>query len=131
MRIVSNKKGQSLVEVTVALSILAVVLTGVVTLIVNAVGLMLDSRDKTEAVAYAQQYLEEKKGSKTNSCDGLAITPPPVSTDIITGTKYSKQVSIVDSAAFPGAVMVTSKITWLAKNSTPRDVTVKQIMSRN
>lgn len=129
MKIISNKRGQSLVEVTVALSILAVVLTGVVTLIVNAVGLMLDSRDKTEAVAYAQQYLEEKKGSKTNSCTGLDDIDESPSE--IVGTKYSKEVDIVDSSSiFPGAVMVTSKITWLAKNSTPRNVTVKQIMSR-
>ncbi|PIZ00362.1 hypothetical protein COY62_03095 [bacterium (Candidatus Howlettbacteria) CG_4_10_14_0_8_um_filter_40_9] len=129
MKIISNKRGQSLVEVTVALSILAVVLTGVVTLIVNAVGLMLDSRDKTEAVAYAQQYLEEKKGSKTNSCIGLDDTDESPSD--IAGTKYKKEVDIVGSdSIFPGAVLVTSKITWNAKNGSGRDVTVKQIMGR-
>lgn len=130
MKLFSNKRGQSLVEVTVALSILAVVLTGVVTLIVNAVGLMLDSRDKTEAVAYAQQYLEEKKGSKTNSCRGLEDIDENPSE--IAGTKYKKEVDIDGSdPIFPGAVLITSKITWLSKNGSDRDVTVKQIMGKN
>lgn len=49
-----NKKGQTLVEVVVALAIIALVFAGTVTLIANLSNLILSSRNKTEAIALAQ-----------------------------------------------------------------------------
>lgn len=66
-----GNNGQSLVEVTVALSLLTIVLTGVVTLAVSATGLMISSRMGTEATVIAQEGLEVLKGAPSNTCAGL------------------------------------------------------------
>jgi type II secretory pathway pseudopilin PulG len=59
MHILANKKGQTLVETVVALGILAIVLTGTISLVVNIVSLVLSSRNKTEAMALAEKGLAE------------------------------------------------------------------------
>lgn len=52
-----TKKGQSLVEVIVALGIITLVFAGAITLIVNAVNLEISARNRTEATALAQREL--------------------------------------------------------------------------
>jgi Tfp pilus assembly protein PilV len=62
------KKGQTLIEVVVALSILIVVFTGVVSLTMSVVNLTLASKDQTEAVAFAQKVLTDYDYQLTQSC---------------------------------------------------------------
>ncbi len=50
----STKMGQSLIEVIAALSIVAIVFAGTITLVVQAVNLQFLARDKAEAVIIAQ-----------------------------------------------------------------------------
>ncbi|MDD3481153.1 MAG: prepilin-type N-terminal cleavage/methylation domain-containing protein [Patescibacteria group bacterium] len=54
-----TKRGISLVEVVVALGIIAIVFSGVITLIISAVNLELSARTRTEAIARNQKNLAE------------------------------------------------------------------------
>ncbi|MDD5693270.1 MAG: type II secretion system protein [Patescibacteria group bacterium] len=63
-----KKKGQTLVEVMVALSILIVILSGVITLLIKSVNLVIDSRSKTEAIAIVQNGLSEGISSVQGTC---------------------------------------------------------------
>lgn len=58
-------KGQSLVEVTVALSILAIAMMGVITLGVNVIGYTIGTKARTQAMALAQQGLEIARDNGT------------------------------------------------------------------
>lgn len=53
-----KEKGQSLVEVTVALSILGIVMLGVITLAINVIGYSIGTKAQAQAVALAQEGLE-------------------------------------------------------------------------
>lgn len=134
MKIFSNKKGQSLVEVTVAMSILAVVLTGVVTLAVNAAGLMVSSRSRTEATAYAQQGLEVLKSKPSNSCYvlGSSDLANGLNKSMDTGnTFYTRTFDVSDppnSIDTGGYALVTIKVSWT--NGSGGNITLKQIMKR-
>lgn len=69
LTLIKNKKrGFGLVEVMVALSILAMVFSAVVTLIVNVVNLNLVSRQRTEAIAFAQDGLALGVAEISNGC---------------------------------------------------------------
>jgi len=54
-----NRRGESLVEVLVAISIFMLVFAGVVSMVAGSVTLNLSSRQRTEAVAKAQKYLNQ------------------------------------------------------------------------
>jgi len=137
-KIVLNRKGQSLVEVTVALSILAIVLTGVVTLAVNTVGLMLASRSRMEGTAYAQQGLEILKAKPGSDCTtGLELNSP---TDITLPVPspydsiYTRTYKVADppSGTVPPSshTLVSVKVTWEFRGQPGGEITVKQIMKR-
>jgi Tfp pilus assembly protein PilV len=53
----NRKKGQTLVETVVALSILSIVLVGTIKLVTNIVTLVLSSRNETQAVALSEKGL--------------------------------------------------------------------------
>ncbi len=63
-----KKKGQTLVEVMVALSILIIVLSGVIDLLIKSVNLVLNARSKTEAIAVVQNGLSEGISSVQGTC---------------------------------------------------------------
>lgn len=123
-----NQKGQSLVEVTVALGILVLVFSSVVILAANALNLMLDSRDKTEGVAFAQKYLEKTKGDKTVTCTALTVGTDINYPDTAGGKNFTTNLRI-DSSTYTDMVLVTATTTWAAKNGTERNVTAKQLVS--
>lgn len=63
-----KNKGFSLIEMVVALGILVMVLSGAVTIIVSVVNLNLLSRNKTEAVAFAQDGVTIGTSTVSNGC---------------------------------------------------------------
>lgn len=65
------KKGQSLIEVVVALSILGITMFGVMTLGINTIGYSIASKARTQAIALAQQGLEVAR----NQIGGSAVPP--------------------------------------------------------
>lgn len=98
-----NKKGQSLVEVVVALGILAFVFAGTITLIVQIVSLQLATRNRTEAVALAQKTMAETVSTLTDGCGNISSTNTTGSSGNFT---YSVQVSNAD--AYPDGGSSTS-----------------------
>lgn len=73
----NNKKGESLVEVLVALSIFMLVFAGVVTMITGSVTLNLSARQRTETVAMVQKNLNLYLASTDNggSCTIQGLGP--------------------------------------------------------
>lgn len=69
------KRGQTLIEVVVSLTILIFVFMGTITLIINTVNLTLSSRDKTEAMALAQKSLTEAKVYLSGGCNASNDSP--------------------------------------------------------
>lgn len=82
----SRKRGQSLVEVLVAVGIITLVFAGTATLIVQVVNLELSARSRTEAVALGQKYLSESVMNIQENCaTNLNMDPiPPVGKYTIT-----------------------------------------------
>lgn len=134
-----REDGQSLVEVVVALSVLTIVLTGVVTLAVNTVALMITSRMKTEATAYAQQGIESLKGDVGASCGALENTPGAGEENFPTSptSTYSRTKRIEDppvSLGLPATyasthALVIIKVNWENKGQ-DESLIVKQVMKR-
>ncbi len=63
-----NKKGQSIVEVLVALSILIIVFTSVVLLVTVSLRQISDSRDRTVAISLAQRGIAEGMKQLQSDC---------------------------------------------------------------
>jgi prepilin-type N-terminal cleavage/methylation domain-containing protein len=84
-----NEKGFSLIEVVVALSILTMVLSGAITLIVSVVNLNLLSRNKTEAVAYAQEGITIGAAKVSTGC---FLYVGPIIKEI-RGSKYLRTIT--------------------------------------
>lgn len=62
----NRKKGESLVEVVVALGIIAFVFMGVVNIIASSITLNVSARQRTEAVAMVQKNLNEYLASNSD-----------------------------------------------------------------
>ena len=66
--VVKRKSGQSLIEVTIALSIMSACLTIVTTLMVHTLGFSNDSMTRITAIGYAQEQMEETIYKLKNTC---------------------------------------------------------------
>ena len=97
-----NNRGFTLIELMVAVAILALAVLGIFH--AYSVGFMgmADARDRTEAVNYIQKILEEYKNTPFNK-----ITDKPMSP--IEGTKFSSG-SIVINIAEPGETVYLKKV---------------------
>lgn len=129
-----SKKGQSLVEVIVALGILAVVFAGVISLIVRVVDLELMARDRTIAVSYAQQVLAETIGKMGNGCSETAD-------DTFTGSRtegneFSYTGTIKDSPDYSNGLdqksfkEVTITVKWKDKSGLTNTYELKQAVKK-
>lgn len=133
-------KGLTLVEVVVALSIFAIVFSGTATLIISVVNLAMISKERTEAISYAQKGLALRIKSLDYGCsvkDKGFVAPS-------FGTKYSltttyKGGNYVDdgtgagvifeqsAAANPDFIKVEATIHWNTKFGEETE-TVSQII---
>mgnify|MGYP000949936823 CR=1 FL=1 len=86
----NNNKGQTLVEVVVALGIIFVVFASMTSLVISSVKLVVKSRDKTEAIYLAQRKVAEFQDGFTRTCSLSSGTACPGSTllDSETGLYY-------------------------------------------
>jgi len=98
----SNRKGFSLIELMIAVVILAMVIFGIFLAFTTGFQGMADARDRTEAVNYIQKTLEEYKNTAFNK-----IQDKPMS--LIEGTKFSNG-SIVINISEPGEETRLKKI---------------------
>lgn len=130
-----NKKGFTLIEVVVALGILAMALAGAVTLITVALRLSVESRNVTQATALMQKGIADGSVAVESCCTTApTLTPPGKTSDyaVATGgfqytptvgnTKYTLFVSFDQNFADQTSgtekiskdkfTKVTSKVTW-------------------
>lgn len=138
-----NKKGQSLIEVVVALAILVTVFAGTITLIITIVDLNVAARQRTEAVAWAQKYLSEAVKKVEDGCVKKAASlvdpdgppDPHPNYDITYGTvlgSYTGAGTEVSPYGFSysGAdyIRIYVKVIWKDKVGNTNEYTVVQIV---
>lgn len=139
-RILDSKKGQSLVEVVVALGVIAIVFSGTVNLIVRVVGLNLDARDVTQATALAQKALTEAVSNTASNCTAGVTTVPATNVNL-GGKNFTYQVAssaydistagVVTSNASGAFLKVTATVSWNDREGDPRSNVVEQYIRRN
>jgi type II secretory pathway pseudopilin PulG len=89
-----NKKGQSLVEVTVSLLILMIVFSSVLTLIVQSLNLVVMTRTRTEVGAIAQHAMTDVILQIKNTCPvKSAAEISNISPSITVDPKYTLTVT--------------------------------------
>lgn len=138
-------RGQSLVEVIVALGIIVIVFTGTITLVVNVMNLNLTSRDVTQATALAEKKMGEAVSGIRSDCaidiGGLSVTGNnvPVTlggksfTPVVTFSSVSRnQVSNTFVADSNGLfIRITSTVTWKDRGGVDRSFSVERILRKN
>lgn len=130
------KKGQSLVEVVVSLSIVATVFATTVTLVVSVFNLSVSSRNLTEAVAISQRAMSEVIEDSREGCTRKKIDENLLYTITESTANYEiwgksegiivgdgdagnpGEITIVDDAEFESAPFVLFTITskWEFRN---------------
>lgn len=102
MHTLNRRKGQSLIEVVVALGILAAVFATAATLIVTIVDLNVSARSRTEAVALAQKKLTEKVKEAKKFC-GTSIASDSRTCGWGPGGRYCLEAEVIPGKYFSGA----------------------------
>ena len=97
------KKGFTLIEMVVALGILAMALTASVTMIVGVVNLAMITRDITEASALAQKALSDSVAAACLNCKEIKW-PTPTSAP-------NKAVTVLHPTTFPAVGTGSDQIT--------------------
>lgn len=131
-----NKKGFTLVEVVVALGILAIVFTGTVTLVVNVFNLELSSRSLTEAVAIAQGKMAETVASLDGGC--FINTPISMTEPVPIDDKYTYLISneafdysVTDGFTSENFLKIKVTVSWEDKGIGERTYELEQIVRNN
>jgi prepilin-type N-terminal cleavage/methylation domain-containing protein len=129
-----NKRGLSLVEVIVALGILAIVFSGTITLVIQTVNLGLSARDRTEAILLAQTVLNEKIIEIEGGCTLKTATGPlPEETRgrykyIV---KYDKSNDYGEGLNEDNFMEISVKVSWLPKGfSTDEEFEISQVVRK-
>jgi len=110
----NNKRGESLVEVLVAISVLMVVFGGAVSMIVGSVRLNMSARQRTISIAMVQkkmtEYLAENSGA--GFCDIAGLTATPILDENVAGcstdTSYREPCYWIELAPLDSATEVDS-----------------------
>lgn len=127
------KKGQTLIEVTVALSIMIIVFSATVNLIVGIVNLTMNSRDRTEAVVLAQRYLSEAGRRIEDGCERVTFAGETSSVEqytiTISGTGLDDNLAGLDVGYT--FIRLKSTVTWLDKNNKNNTYEVFRIVRAN
>jgi Tfp pilus assembly protein PilV len=146
------KKGQSLVEVMVAMFVLMLVFVSAVTLVMESLDLVMMARTKTEVAAIAQRAMTESTLQIKSSCPTYNGTPLMISFTSTGGimvtpvNTYTIGVTLVSPVDLPasgatqgyaysftssGIYEVNVAVTWTDKGAkSPSIYTLKQIVSQ-
>lgn len=138
-------KGQSLVEVIVALGIIVIVFTGTITLVVNVMNLNLNSRDVTQATALTEKKMGEAVSGIRSDCTvdiaGLSVSGnnvpvtlggksfTPVVTFQSVGRNQVSNTFVLDPTGL--FIRITSTVTWRDRGGVDRSFSVERILRKN
>ena len=114
-----SQKGFSLIELMVAIAILAMAIFGIFQAYSTSFMGMADARDRTVATNYAREAMED---IKNKDFDQII----PQSRNYIDGTKYEREV-IVDSDV-TNLKKVITKVYWEDRNSNPKMVETDMVI---
>ena len=119
----SNLSGFSLIELMVAVAILALAVFGIFhAYSVGFLG-MADARDRTVATNYAREKMEEIKNKPFVQIENEDLTK-------ISGTKFKREVDVEDEVA--GELKkVTTKVSWFDRNGNSKNVVTETLIYNN
>ncbi|MCK4241289.1 MAG: prepilin-type N-terminal cleavage/methylation domain-containing protein [Candidatus Atribacteria bacterium] len=120
----SNLKGFSLIELMVAVVILAMAIFGIFLAFSTGFQGMADARDRTVATNYAQEKMEELINKPFED-----ITDEPL--DYIPGqTKFERKVDVTDEVV--GEIKkVTTTVSWTNRKEEIKTVTLETLIYNN
>ena len=121
---VRNSRGDTIIEVTLALTILSTVLVGSYTLMNRASRLGIAARERTQAVAYVQQQAEIIRAVTKNDWDNTytIVADDPAKVFHADPSNPSGEWSIEDSEYTPDASVADYKISATAKTENKNGV---------
>lgn len=76
-KVITNKKGQSLVEVVIAMTILIIATSAAMTVVVSSKNLLYMAEGQTKATALAQEGIEIVRNNRNVGCAFNDLTTPP------------------------------------------------------
>jgi len=126
MLYINNKlyqKGFSLIELMVAVAILAMAIFGIFHAYSAGFMGMADARDRTVATNYAQEKMED---IRNKSFDKITDESPAN----IPGTKFERKVDVADEVA--GELKkVTTKVSWSDRDGNSKYVVIETLIYNN
>lgn len=134
-----KRKGQTIVEVMIAFTILAVVLSSTFILMIRAVNLVLTAQSRTEAIEIAQRGLSEGVLLLQGSCGiNTAANLSAIQTKNIAGSVPKTLVvsktdhpGLPDSLASDDFILLTATVTWDDKGAPDQSVALSQLVRVN
>ena len=115
-----NNKGFSLIELMVAVAILALVSIGIFQAFSVAFQTLNDAKDRTVATNYAQQILEDYKNTHFEKIKPFS--------DSIEGTKFTQNVGVNPIDDNKNLIKVIVEISWSGRNNNPKNVNVSTLI---
>jgi len=117
---VKSREGFTLLEVMIALSILAVGLLGVIGMFSTSSGGNAQGRNMTQASVLAQSELDRLTNivAYRNLVLGTSATETGLQPDSSSGVKFSRNYTITAPVAALDMKMITVRVTWVTKGET-------------
>jgi prepilin-type N-terminal cleavage/methylation domain-containing protein len=117
----SNLKGFSLIELMVALAILAMVSLGIFKAYTTSFQVMADAKDRTVAINYAQQRMEFIKNN-------TSLINTEYNFDETKEGKYYLVVHVTSDPTDISLNRVTTNVSWSDRNNKPKEVELEMLV---
>ncbi|MCK4241435.1 MAG: prepilin-type N-terminal cleavage/methylation domain-containing protein [Candidatus Atribacteria bacterium] len=116
----SNLNGFTMIELMVAVAILAMAILGILQAYSVSFMGMADARDRTVATNYAQEKMEELINKPFEDITDEILTD-------ISGTKFKREVDVDDEVAVE-LKKVTTEVNWLDRNGNSKNVVIETLI---
>ena len=124
---INNKlcqKGFSLIELMVAVTILALVIFGIFLEFTTGFQGMADARDRTVATNYAQEAMENIKNMDFEEISATALIT-------ITGTKFEREIQVISNVeGSPNLKKVTVNVFWENRNGKSLNIVTSMLVNK-
>ena len=127
----SRKKGMSLLEVLLALTILSISLTGVLSGLVNGQRWFATTREMGQAAAVAQQEIERLRAMEYTAVEALApqyTFAPNTETEL---SKHAPVGTVIITSINPNQVQVFSRVVWTDSMGGSRAEELTSLITKN